>query len=215
MNITLTPQLRQWVEQKVKSGKYKNADEVLCEALRSMEHKEKGYSTLGSMDGNDIQAMAFIVMMEAAKSAAEDLKEIMKELQAKNAAKQKLRELLRKVKCDIVNSTGQMRLEFGKNGMGSERAYHHVIIPVEDPCSESGVRLIETDLHNGRITDISTLQSIRDDLKDKLDSLSEMGEMESLRLQMAMDRYSKFMSTLSNIMKRMSDTSQSIIQNMK
>jgi len=215
MNITLTPKLRQWVEQKVKSGKYKNADEVLCEALRSMENKEKVYPILGSMDGNDIEAMALLVMMEAAKSAAEDLKEIMKEIKAKNAAKQKLRELQRKVKCDIASSTGQMRLEFGKIGMGSERAYHHVFIPVEDPCSESGVKLIETDLHKGRITDISILESIRDDLRDKLDSLSEMGEMESLRLQMIMERRSKMIQTLSNIMKKMSDTSQSIIQNLK
>lgn len=55
-------------------------------------------------------------------------------------------------------------------------------------------------------------------LKEKaprLDSLSEMGEMESLRLQMAMDRQSKMMSTLSNILKKISDTAQSITQNLK
>jgi hypothetical protein len=32
---------------------------------------------------------------------------------------------------------------------------------------------------------------------------------------MMMDRYSKFMTTLSNIMKKISDTSQSITQNLK
>ncbi len=215
MNITLTPKFRQLVEQKVKSGKYKNADEVICEALRSMENKEKVYPILGSVDGNDIEAMALIVMMEAAKSAAEDLKEIMKEIQAKNTAKQKLRELHRMVKCDIASSTGQMRLVFGKNGMGSERVYHHVLIPVEDPCSESGIKLIETDLHNGHITDVSMLESIRDDLRDRLDNLSEMSEMDSLRLQMTMDRRSKFMQTLSNLLKKISETSQSITQNLK
>jgi len=51
--------------------------------------------------------------------------------------------------------------------------------------------------------------------RDKLDSLSEMGEMESLRLQMAMDRKSKMMATLSNLLKKMSDTSSSITQNIK
>jgi hypothetical protein len=39
--------------------------------------------------------------------------------------------------------------------------------------------------------------------------------MESLRLQMAMDRMSKMMSTLSNLLKKISDTSQSITQNIK
>ena len=52
-------------------------------------------------------------------------------------------------------------------------------------------------------------------VKNKLDSMSEMGEMESLRLQMAMDRMSKLMSTLSNLLKKQSDTAAAITQNMK
>lgn len=47
------------------------------------------------------------------------------------------------------------------------------------------------------------------------DSLDEMGEMESLRLQMAMDRLSKLMSTLSNLLKRASETAEGIAQNIK
>jgi hypothetical protein len=54
-----------------------------------------------------------------------------------------------------------------------------------------------------------------DQIKNKLDSKSEMGETESLRLQMAMDRMSKMMSTLSNLLKKISETSQSITQNLK
>ena len=45
--------------------------------------------------------------------------------------------------------------------------------------------------------------------------LSELGEMESLRLQMAMDRMSKMMTTLSNLLKKIHDTSESITQNLK
>lgn len=51
--------------------------------------------------------------------------------------------------------------------------------------------------------------------KNKLDSMSEMGEMESLRLQMAMDRLSKLMSTLSNLLKKASETASGITQNIK
>jgi len=64
-------------------------------------------------------------------------------------------------------------------------------------------------------TALSQLKVERENLKNNLDSLSEMGEQESLRLQMAMDRMSKMMSTLSNILKKISDTSSSIIQNLK
>jgi ABC-type phosphate transport system auxiliary subunit len=52
-------------------------------------------------------------------------------------------------------------------------------------------------------------------IQHDLDSMSEMGEMESLRLQMAMDRMSKMMSTLSNIMKKIADTNSQIVQNLK
>ena len=55
----------------------------------------------------------------------------------------------------------------------------------------------------------------RERVKTKLDSLSEMGEMESMRLQMAMDRLSKLMSTLSNMLKKASETAQAITQNIK
>ena len=59
------------------------------------------------------------------------------------------------------------------------------------------------------------LDAAKDSVKNKLDSLSEMGEMESLRLQMAMDRLSKLMSTLSNLLKKASDTASGITQNLK
>ena len=59
------------------------------------------------------------------------------------------------------------------------------------------------------------LQASIDQMKSDLDSMSEMGEMESLRLQMAMDRLSKMMSTLSNLLKKASDTQQAITQNLK
>lgn len=54
-----------------------------------------------------------------------------------------------------------------------------------------------------------------EEIKKDLDSMSEMGEMESLRLQMAMDRLSKMMSTLSNLLKKISDTANGIVQNLK
>lgn len=54
-----------------------------------------------------------------------------------------------------------------------------------------------------------------DKIKSDLDSMSEIGETESMRLQMAMDRLSKLMSTLSNLLKKVSDTANQITQNLK
>ena len=52
-------------------------------------------------------------------------------------------------------------------------------------------------------------------LRDRRDSLSELGEQDQLRLQMVMDRLAKLYTTLSNLMKKISETAQSIVQNMK
>ncbi|HTN46257.1 MAG TPA: hypothetical protein VL098_07895 [Flavipsychrobacter sp.] len=72
----------------------------------------------------------------------------------------------------------------------------------------------------GKIKDTTAQESAKlDEMIEKskadIDSMSEMGEMESLRLQMAMDRMSKMMSVLSNLLKKISDTQQSILQNIK
>jgi hypothetical protein len=84
--------------------------------------------------GSDIEALAFLVLMNAARSAQEDLRTIMEAVKAINAAK---------------------------------------------------------------------------------DRMSELSDLQSLELQMAIDRLSRFESTLSNLLKKISETSESIIQNIK
>ena len=44
---------------------------------------------------------------------------------------------------------------------------------------------------------------------------SDMSEMISMNLQMAMDNKSKFIEALSNVMKQISSTSSQIVQNLK
>ncbi len=62
---------------------------------------------------------------------------------------------------------------------------------------------------------IEPAKPLLDDLKGRLDGMNEMSEMTSLRLQMTMDRRSKFISTLSQIMKKVSTTQDILIQNIK
>jgi hypothetical protein len=78
--------------------------------------------------------------------------------------------------------------------------------------NEMAAAVGERDDCNVSTNDIHNAKEI---VKDKLDSLSEMGEIESLRLQMAMDRLSRMMSTLSNMLNKVSDTASSITQNIK
>ena len=50
MNVSLTPELERYVQEKVRSGRYNSASEVLREALRSLqdqEARETGISSRG------------------------------------------------------------------------------------------------------------------------------------------------------------------------
>src|SRR5215212_8037534 len=87
-------------------------------------------------------------------------------------------------------------LTFSGGGLGSEAAYHQAELPKADPRCGGGVLTVVTDLHEGLIAGVEQLRLVRYSLQARLASMSELGEMDSLRLQMAMDRLSKFMSTL-------------------
>jgi antitoxin ParD1/3/4 len=45
MNVSLTPELETFVQNKVKSGRYNSASEVVREALRLLEEHERARST--------------------------------------------------------------------------------------------------------------------------------------------------------------------------
>jgi hypothetical protein len=89
-------------------------------------------------------ALTFIVMMEATKSARDDLRAIMAEVKAINAAKSALRDVISKVSHDIADNVcprnGKGSLKFSARGIGSAR-YHRMLIPHPDPESTDGVRL--------------------------------------------------------------------------
>jgi hypothetical protein len=62
---------------------------------------------------------------------------------------------------------------------------------------------------------MATLGDVTGSTKADISSMSELSELECMRLQMAMDRMSKMAETLSNILTKMSDTSEEIIKNIK
>jgi len=56
---------------------------------------------------------------------------------------------------------------------------------------------------------------IEQKMNDELDSMSETGTMQQMRLQMVMDRRAKLFEALSNIMKKMSATKETLNGNLK
>lgn len=126
-----------------------------------------------SQPAADIEALAFLILMQAAKSAQEDLRAVMAQVKAITAAKRRLREKARPPLPDELDY---------------EAVFHVVATLYAKQLQVEMAELLEKD---------------------------ELSEMDQLRLQMAMDRLSKMMSTLSNILKRMADTASQITQNLK
>jgi hypothetical protein len=103
-----------------------------------------GFQGLGNLSNEDIEALVFVVMMQATKDEQSDLKNIM----------------------DGVKKANQQ-----KQGQRADR--------------------------------------------NQKDAMSDLSDEDSLRMQLAMDRQSKFMETLSNIEKKMAQTQDSVVQNLK
>lgn len=134
---------------------------------KSIEEHARDVAVALNIAGADIEALAILVMMQAAKDAREDLRSAM--------AKVKALELMKP--CKTADCLAALK-----------------------PTAE---------------VDQATLDATRNEMKNKLDSMSEMSETQAMRMQMYMDRVSKFMSTLSNLLKKASDTAAQTTQNLK
>jgi hypothetical protein len=143
----------------------------------------------------------------------------MDEVKAMTKAKQSLRDLIAHVNTDIGNNAGQHHNTAGQadpgslNLTGGNDGFYTGNVNMPD-ASSGQYKEVQVKLSDKPVTDNKQLQSIKDNLKDRLDSMNEMSEMTSLRLQMMMDRRSKFISTLSNIMKKISQTQDTLVQNL-
>lgn len=167
--------------------------------------KTQAYAVLGSMNGQDIEALAFLVMMQAAKSAQEDLKAIMAKVKAINVQKAKQRELLSKMQQQRTMTAIQL---------DSFKLLQNRTLALQQGRNADSIKIVRSSGRNQQVSK-ADIDAMKDKLKSDLDSMSEMGEMESLRLQMAMDRMSKTMSTISNLLKKISKTADDIVQNLK
>lgn len=155
------------------------------------------YAVLNGLNDEDIEVLTFLVLMQASKSAQEDLKAIMSKVKSINEKKSKLRQALRTLKAGKA-IRNNIQLDSLKRAVGLVK---------QEPKPIRAVAIkpaTKPELDN-------TLQEVN----NELDSMSEMGEMESMQLQRYMDRLTQLNALLSNIMKKVSATSSSIISNLK
>jgi len=187
--------------------------------------------------GMDASEAAFLVLAMATKDMDDDLRMIMAEIKAANAAKQKLRDQIKDLNKWISEAMGEAgdrressdidNSNSGKPAATAARTQQPVKVP---PIRSASLRTAFSPVirleyvkapsvrplppRNSDVS-VSSLKSLLDEIKGQVDGLNELSEMTSLRLQMTMDRRSKFISTLSQMMKKTSTTQDVLVQNIK
>ncbi len=165
---------------------------------------------LGGIQGADIEAVAFIVLMEASKDASDDLQKIMQDVQKRNQQKQALRQLLEDMnRLKSQSPNGQLATPC------ASPACQSLLAQLRQFSTASGPLPRPIRLPAGNSLTYGDINQLLQQTQQNLDSMSETSEMDSLRLQMAMDRRSKLLDALSNVMKKISDTSAAIVGNLK
>jgi hypothetical protein len=101
LSAKIQPSARSWILQRARLESQKNTLDVT-----SLKADAKGHfqPTNGNMTDGDLEALAFLVLMDAAKSAEDDLNLIMAETKAITNSKQALRDILSEVNRDVASS---------------------------------------------------------------------------------------------------------------
>ena len=116
-----------------------------------------------------------------------------------------------KAKLDAVTSAMLTHLVSGLKG-----ADFYVVTQKEVRSRFAGLSIKQSNLLNFYVlVEVAQILSDKDSLNERLEGMNEMSEMTSLRLQMTMDRRSKFISTLSQMMTKISTTQDTLVQNLK
>jgi len=178
-----------WIKRTAADTNYNNLNQQV------LSRKAKAYAGIYSITGEaDIQALVFLVLMQATKSANEDIRAIMEKVKSDNEKKKKLREAKETLSKNQAISLGQ---------------YDSINLALIKPVIKQQVAVNQSNISR------QDIKSLAEKVSRDLDSMNEMSEMNSLRLQIAMDRLSKMQSSLSNILKKIDSTQNQIVQNLK
>ena len=207
----INPRHVAWIQSTAKSVHAKNMSETEARNMASQYGASQNFNNL------DIEALVVLVMMQASNDAQEDLKSMMAGVKSSNEQKKQI--------TDLQRDFAQHKKDVSRPRLDSIQFVLKnppVVQTVNTGKAMRPVKKVPTNTtSNKQLTRVpqevtkAEIDKTEQDIKDRLDSVNEMGETESLRLQMAMDRRNKMMTTISNIMKKISDSQSSIIQNMK
>lgn len=197
----LSPSLRAWVSAEARStldsGAAPDADAIAGAAKVRLAGQD--------FSQGDIESLVQLVMVECSRQADADLREVMEQMRATNERKAGMREAAAAQRDANKDLSAAARAEYA----GPETK----AVCVDPPCQFAVLAIPPRQQQIKLVAPAATGGS--PPAEADLDSISEMGEMDQLRLQMYTDRRSKAMEALSNVMKKQSETASTITSNLK
>ncbi len=162
------------------------------------------WGKLAGLADADIMALAFIVLMEAAKSAREDLKAIMDGVKAINNAKDALRE-----RSEVI------AIELTRRGLKPPKPKRKA---KRSPPSPSPILSVDV-FPPPEVPELPALDGLSEaellalaaDLAARIADAADLAEKQQLRLQMAMDRMSRAMALVSELAKKSASADAAVI----
>jgi hypothetical protein len=210
MQSSMQPSAKAWVEQQAHLELQKpSSDAPSIEA--AVYNRFPGLNTRGSsVKAGDINALVAIVMMQTLTDSEKDLQNMMSQMQAITNAKQKLRDLL-----------SQTQLEIKSNESLDAKAMCQTALCKSLPSTLGEISNATANLRKpvrisvpAKLT-YADLKTVPAQLQNNLESLNDISQEQQMKIQMLMDQRTKIIETMSNIMKSVSDTQSTIIQNIK
>jgi hypothetical protein len=220
----LQPSAKDWIEQQARIEAKRPAPDVpaLESAVRArFETRPRASANsaaktntmapqpASNLAGADVEELAFVVLMDATNDQDQDLQLVMNEVQAQTKAKQALRNALTKAQQDAAL------------GQRTPNA----------PCITPGCHSLEQDLN--QVTSLTAqtqhplrytippqmtytqLQQLAGKMNGDLNAMSDMDSQMQTRLQLAQQQRTQILQAMSNIMRKMNDTSSAVISNLK
>lgn len=178
----------------------------------------------GNLPSQDIDVLVQQVMFEIWKSEEEALKEMLDEMHRMNQVKKKQREYIKTLKQQRARSKTKMRQESKrliKQPPTTESQRKARLVkksPKMAVTRHLRIRYPKTPTINYKNTanmSPAELEKYTEDMEKDLDSLGGLSEELSLKMQILTERRAKIIQTLSSILKKISQTSDAIISNIK
>ena len=176
------------------------------------------------LSSQEIDVLVQLVMFEVWQAEEEALREMLEEMDRMNELKKKQRENIKSIKEQSDPTKKKLRAEY--EGLKAQdqtaRPQKKAVLLKKSPRMAYTRRLKRQyprspliKLKNTKTMNLDELEKYIDEMETDYDTLGNLSEELSLKIQIQTDRRQKIIQTLSNILKKTSNTSDTLISNIK